>query len=47
MQYGKYSVAKNYITYRYERSLLRQSNTTDQKILSLLNFENEEVKQEN
>ncbi len=47
MKHGAYTVAKNYITYRYERSLLRQSNTTDKKILSLLNFENEEVKQEN
>lgn len=47
MQHGAFTVAKNYITYRYERSLLRQSNTTDKKILSLLNFENEEVKQEN
>ncbi len=47
MKHGAFAVAKNYITYRYERSLLRQSNTTDKKILSLLNFENEEVKQEN
>ena len=47
MQHGAFGVAKNYITYRYERGLLRQSNTTDKKILSLLNFENEEVKQEN
>lgn len=47
MQHAAYTVAKNYITYRYEHSLLRHSNTTDKKILSLLNFENEEVKQEN
>ena len=47
MQHGAFGVAKNYINYRYERGLLRQSNTTDKKILSLLNFENEEVKQEN
>ena len=47
MQHGAYLMAKNYITYRYERGLQRQSNTTDRKILSLLNFENEEVKQEN
>lgn len=47
MRHGAFTVAKNYITYRYERGLLRQSNTTDKKILSLLNFENEEVKQEN
>ena len=37
----------SYITYRYERSIVRQANTTDKQILSLLNFENEEVKQEN
>lgn len=47
MKHGAFTMAKNYITYRYERGLLRQSNTTDKKILSLLNFENEEVKQEN
>ena len=47
MKHGKYSVAKHYITYRYERSIVRQANTTDKQILSLLNFENEEVKQEN
>ena len=45
--HGKYTVAKHYITYRYERSIVRQANTTDKQILSLLNFENEEVKQEN
>ena len=47
MRDGKYTVAKHYITYRYERSIVRQANTTDKQILSLLNFENEEVKQEN
>ena len=47
MRHGKYTVAKHYITYRYERSIVRQANTTDKQILSLLNFENEEVKQEN
>ncbi len=47
MEHGAFQVAKNYITYRYERSLLRQANTTDKKILSLLEFENEEIKQEN
>lgn len=47
MSYGKYALAKHYITYRYEHSLLRKANTTDQKILSLLEFENEEIKQEN
>ena len=47
MRHGKYTVAKHYITYRYERSIVRQANTTDKQILSLLNFENEDVKQEN
>ncbi len=47
MKHGKFIVAKHYITYRYERSIVRQANTTDKQILSLLNFENEEVKQEN
>ena len=47
MRHGKYTVAKHYITYRYERSIVRQANTPDKQILSLLNFENEEVKQEN
>ena len=47
MRHGKYTVAKHYITLRYERSIVRQANTTDKQILSLLNFENEEVKQEN
>ena len=40
-------MAKDYITYRYTRSLLRQSNTTDGRILSLIECNNEEVKQEN
>ena len=40
-------VAKNYITYRYTRTLVRKSNTTDEKILSLIESNNEEVKQEN
>lgn len=47
MQEGAFSVAKNYITYRYERQLIRQANTTDKQILSLIECENEEVKQEN
>ncbi len=42
-----FTVAHNYITYRYERALVRKANTTDQKILSLLGRNNEEVKQEN
>ena len=47
MVHGAYEVAKNYITYRYERALVRQSNTTDDKILSLIECNNEEAKQEN
>ena len=47
MQHGAYEVAKSYITYRYTRSLVRQANTTDDKILSLINNDNEEAKQEN
>ena len=47
MAYGAYEVAKNYITYRYVRSLVRKSNTTDEKILSLIECCNEEAKQEN
>lgn len=44
---GNYEVAKEYIIYRYKRSLARQANTIDDKILSLLSFSNEEIKQEN
>ena len=46
MAHGAFEVAKQYITYRYTRSLLRQSNTTDDRILSLIECNNEEVKQE-
>lgn len=47
MEQGCYNVAKNYITYRYKRELVRKSNTTDKQILSLIECNNEEVKQEN
>ncbi len=47
MAHGAFEVAKNYITYRYTRSLVRKSNTTDEKILSLIECCNEEAKQEN
>ncbi len=47
MEHGFFEVAKNYITYRYKRELVRKSNSTDQQILSLLERNNEEVKQEN
>ena len=43
----KYRVARNYITYRYNRQLARKANTTDDRILSLIECNNEEVKQEN
>lgn len=42
-----FSVAHNYITYRYERALVRKANSTDKQIMSLLERQNEEVKQEN
>ena len=47
MKTGKNEVARKYITYRYKRALVRQANTTDDRILSLLECDNEEVKQEN
>ena len=47
MAHGAFEVAKSYITYRYTRTLVRQSNTTDDKILSLIECNNEEAKQEN
>ena len=47
MAHGAFEVAKSYITYRYTRSLVRKSNTTDDKILTLIECNNEEAKQEN
>ena len=47
MAHGAFEVAKQYITYRYTRSLVRRSNTTDDRILTLIESNNEEVKQEN
>ncbi len=47
MEHGAFALAKCYITYRYTRALIRQSNTTDDKILSLIECSNEEAKQEN
>ena len=44
---GAFTLAKTYITYRYTRELVRKSNTTDDKIMSLIECNNEEVKQEN
>ena len=47
MRESAYKVAINYVTYRYKRELIRKSNSTDKQILSLLELENEDVKQEN
>ena len=47
MCHGAFEVAKKYIKYRYTRSLVRKANTTDNQILSLIECNNEEVKQEN
>ena len=47
MALGKYNLARRYITYRYTHALMRKSNTTDKQILSLIECNNEEVKQEN
>ena len=47
MNHRAFTVARNYITYRYKRALVRKSNSTDEQILSLLECNNEEVKQEN
>ena len=47
MAHGAYEVARSYIRYRYNRSLVRRTNTTDDKILSLIECCNEEAKQEN
>ena len=47
MKHGAYETAKRYIRYRYTRNIVRASNTTDDKILSLIECNNEEAKQEN
>ncbi|WP_443738184.1 MULTISPECIES: anaerobic ribonucleoside-triphosphate reductase [Treponema] len=47
MKAGAFDIAKKYITYRYQHELMRKANTTDKQILSLLECQNEEVKQEN
>ena len=47
MAQGAFEIAKNYVKYRYNRSLARKANTTDDRILSLIEYDNEEVKQEN
>ena len=47
MQQHAFAVARNYITYRYKRALVRKANSTDKQIMTLLECDNEEVKQEN
>ena len=47
MNQRAFDVARRYITYRYQRALVRKANTTDEQILSLIECNNEEVKQEN
>ena len=47
MSLGAFTLAKTYITYRYTRELVRKSNTTDERIMSLIECSNEEIKQEN
>ena len=47
MEYGKYTLAKAYILYRYKRGLVRESNTTDESILSLIRNTNKDVMEEN
>ena len=47
MKVGAFSIAKKYITYRYQHELMRKANSTDRQILTLLECANEEVKQEN
>ena len=47
MALGAFNLARKYITYRYVRAMVRQSNTTDEQILALIECNNEEVKQEN
>ncbi|WP_303921528.1 anaerobic ribonucleoside-triphosphate reductase [Treponema berlinense] len=47
MKAGAFDIAKKYITYRYQHELMRKANTTDKQIMSLLECQNEEVKQEN
>lgn len=47
MDEGAFEVAKNYITYRYKRALIRKANSTDKQIMSLIEVDNEEIKQEN
>ena len=47
MEAGAFHVARAYITYRYKRQLVRQSNTTDRQIMTIIESQNEDIKQEN
>ena len=47
MATGAFDLARRYVRYRYKRSLVRKANTTDNRILSLIECNNEDVKQEN
>ena len=47
MEHRAYEVAQLYVRYRYKKNLARHANTTDEKILSLIDLKNEEIKQEN
>ena len=47
MALNAFNIARKYITYRYRRNLVRQANTTDDQIMTLIECNNEEVKQEN
>ena len=47
MEHGKFDVAKEYITYRYQKALDNRKNTIDDRVLSLLNNDNEDIQQEN
>lgn len=47
MRCNAFDVARKYITYRYDKTLLRKANSTDEQLLSLINMSNEEIKQEN
>lgn len=47
MEAGAFQVARVYITYRYKRQLVRQSNTTDRQIMTIIESQNEDIKQEN
>lgn len=47
MEFNKYELAKKYIVYRYTRTLVRKSNTTDESILGLIRNNNKELEEEN